>query len=135
MEEVFSTFWKQLIERPDGPMAFRFYLQPVMAIALAIHGGIKDARAGRPAYLFRLATDRGHRREHLLDGWRSIGRVFVLAIVLDTIYQIIVLHSLRPLEGVVIAIVLAIIPYALVRGPACRIAAHFMHRRATHANG
>jgi hypothetical protein len=128
MEEVLSTFWRELIERPEGPMAFRFYLQPLMALALAIHDGMKDARAGRPAYLFSLATDREHRRERLRDGWRSIGRVFVLAIVLDTIYQIAVLHALHPLQAVVIAIVLAIIPYVLVRGPACRIAAHLMHR-------
>ena len=114
-------------------MAFRFYLQPLMAIALAIHGGIKDARAGRPAYLFSLLTDIEHRRDQLWDGWHSIGRVFVLSIVPDTIYQIIVLHGLRPLEGVVIATVLAIIPYVLVRGPACRIAAHLMHRHAHHA--
>ncbi len=115
-------------------MAFRFYLQPLMAIALAIHDGMKDARAGRPAYLFSLASDKAGRSARLRDGWKSIGRVFALALGLDVIYQVAVLHGIRPVEGLLIAIMLAIVPYVLVRGPARRVAAHFMHRpHAPHA--
>jgi hypothetical protein len=134
MEELLSRFWHELAQRPEGPMAFRFYLQPLMAIALAIHDGIKDARAGRPAYLFSLASEPAERRARLRDGWRSIGRVFMLAFGLDVIYQVAVLNGLRPVEGLVIALILAIVPYVLVRGPACRIAGHFVHRaHAPHA--
>jgi hypothetical protein len=39
-----------LVERPDGPMRFRFILQPLMAAIAAIHDGREDARAGRSAY-------------------------------------------------------------------------------------
>jgi len=34
---VFERFWHDLLERPDGPMRFRFILQPLMAAIAAIH--------------------------------------------------------------------------------------------------
>jgi len=44
-------------------------------------------------------------------------------VALDCIYQIIILHWIHPLEAIVVAFLLAIIPYLLVRGPVNRIAA------------
>jgi len=41
--EVLRQFWHDLIERPDGPMRFRFFLQPLMAAIAAIHDGRGDA--------------------------------------------------------------------------------------------
>ena len=92
-----------------------------MAMALAVRDGIRDARQGRAAYLWAVVTHRAHRREFLRDGWRSIGKVFVLAAILDMVYQIIVLKGLRPVETLVIAVTLAIVPYALLRGPVNRV--------------
>jgi hypothetical protein len=132
MHDLISNMWQQLAERPSGPMAFRFYLQPLMAIALAVIDGIKDARADRPAFLWTLATDPANRAERWRDGWRSIGRVFMLAIALDVVYEIIVLHALHPLESLIVATALALVPYMLLRGPVSRIARIFMHR-AHHA--
>ena len=60
----------------------------------------------------------------LRDGWKSIGKVFCLAMLLDVIYQLVVFHRLYPLELVTVPFVLAIIPYLLVRGPVTRIASH-----------
>jgi hypothetical protein len=34
----------QLMERIGGPLSFRLLLQPIMAIALAIRAGVRDAR-------------------------------------------------------------------------------------------
>ena len=45
--KVVEQFWHDLIDRPDGPMRFRFVLQPVMATVVAIRDGLEDARAGR----------------------------------------------------------------------------------------
>jgi hypothetical protein len=42
--------WLQLIERPDGPMAFRIILQPSMAAIAAFFRIRKDARAGRSGW-------------------------------------------------------------------------------------
>jgi hypothetical protein len=126
--------WHEILARPEGPMAFRFYLQPLMAITLAVIDGIKDARAGQLPFLWALASDPLHRHERWVRGWKSISRVFVLALALDVIYEILVLHALRPLQSLLIATVLALVPYMLVSGPACRIARVFVQRsRARHA--
>jgi hypothetical protein len=122
MDNPFSTFWQEIVARPEGPLAFRFYLQPLMAAGLAIRDGLKDAQLGKPAYFWAVFTDRSNRRAFMRDGWQAIKRVFVLAIAIDLIYQLIVLKGVRPLETLVIAVMLAIVPYLLVRGPANRIA-------------
>jgi hypothetical protein len=93
-----------------------------MAVFLAIRAGIKDAREGRPIYFWALFTHAAQRRQLLRDGWKSVGRVFILAIVIDAIYQFIVFRWFYPGEALVVAFVLAIVPYLLVRGPVNRIA-------------
>ena len=50
------------------------------------------------------------------DGWKSVGKVFVLALVLDVVYQIIVLRFVYPGETLLVAFVLAIVPYLILRG-------------------
>jgi hypothetical protein len=93
-----------------------------MAVFLAIRAGIKDAREDSPIYFWAFFTHPAQRRQLLRDGWKSVGRVFILAIVIDAVYQIIVFRWLYPGEALVVAFVLAIVPYLLVRGPVNRIA-------------
>ena len=45
------------------------------------------------------------------DGWKSVGRLFFLAFVLDLVYQFIVQPSFRLRASIFVAIVLAIVPY------------------------
>jgi hypothetical protein len=122
MEHMFARIWGHMIDRVTGPMKFRLILQPVMAVFFAIRGGLKDARDGRPAYFWALFTDSRERKAMLKDGWKAVGKVFILAIVLDVIYQIIEQRWVYPGEAVIVAIILAILPYLLVRGPVNRIA-------------
>jgi hypothetical protein len=49
---VLQRFWRDLVERPDEPMRFRFILQPLMAAIAAIRDGCEDARTGRTAYFW-----------------------------------------------------------------------------------
>lgn len=56
------------------------------------------------------------------QAWRDIGKVFVIAAALDFTYQVSVHHAVFFLELVITASLLALLPYALVRGPACRLA-------------
>jgi hypothetical protein len=116
--------WHEVAARPDGPLAMRFYLQPLMATILAVRDGLKDARNGRPAYFWALFTH-PDRRDLIHDGWRSVGKIFIIAIVLDIIYQIIVLRGIRPVETLLVATLLAIVPYTALRGPVNRIAKLF----------
>jgi len=136
MGHILLRAWMSLGPRISGPMKFRLILQPGMATFLAIRNGLKDAREGKPPYFWALFTDPAGRRSMLRDGWKSVGKVFVLAIVLDAIYQYIVQRWIYPGETVLVAIILAIIPYLLVRGPANRIARwKGNHAKARKADG
>ena len=119
---VFTDLWDGLVSRSTGPLKFRFFLQPGMAIFLAVRCGLRDSREGKPPYFWAIFTDPAQRRELLHDGWKSIGKVFILAVALDCIYQAIELHWIYLFEAILVALLLAIIPYLLVRGPVNRIA-------------
>jgi hypothetical protein len=122
MDEMWMRFVDNLADRVSGPMKFRLLLQPVMAVIFAVISGLKDARTGKPPYFWALLTDPVHRRDMIKDGWKSVGKVFVLALILDVVYQIIVLRFVYPGEAIVVALALAIVPYLIVRGLVTRIA-------------
>lgn len=123
MEAIWTRFAENLVDRISGPMKFRFVLQPVMAVIFAVIAGLKDAKTGKPPYFWALFTNPAERAGMLKDGWKSVGKVFVLALVLDIVYQIIVLHTVYPGEVLIVALALAIVPYLIVRGLVTRIAA------------
>ncbi len=122
MEDIWMRFVGDLADRVTGPLKFRLLLQPVMAAIFAIIAGLKDARTGKPPYFWALITDPAHRRDMLKDGWKSVGKVFVLALILDVVYQVIVLRFVYPGEALVVAFVLAIVPYLILRGLVTRLA-------------
>jgi hypothetical protein len=121
MGSSLSHFWTDFIARFDGPMHFRLYMQPLMATLFALRDGKKDAREGRSAYLWSMLTDPEHRRYLLVSGWKGISKVFVLAFALDIVYQFMVWHGLKPVQALLTAAVLAVVPYVLLRGPANRV--------------
>jgi hypothetical protein len=121
MEDIVARFFENLVDRVSGPMKFRFVLQPLMAIFFAIKDGRKDAREERVPYFWAIFTSPGHRRDLLHSGWKSVGKVFIIALILDAVYQYIQLRMFYPGEAIVVAFVLAIIPYVLLRGPANRL--------------
>ena len=122
LEGLITRIWNDLISRPAGPLKFRFLLQPAMAVFLALRSGLKDSREGKPAFLWAVLVEPLHRRELLRDAWKSIGKLFLLAVVLDCAYQMVVFHWIYPGEAFVVSLFLAVIPYVLVRGPVNRIA-------------
>jgi hypothetical protein len=109
-------------DRISGPLRFRFVLQPVMASIFAVLAGLKDARGGKPPYFWALLSDLEHRRDMLKDGWKDVGKVFILALILDVVYQLIVLRFIYPAETIVVAFSLAIVPYLILRGLVTRTA-------------
>jgi hypothetical protein len=116
MDDILMRVMEDMGNRVSGPMKFRLVLQPVMASIFAIISGLNDAKAGKPPYFWALMTDPAHRTDMIRDGWKSVGKVFVLALVLDVVYQIIVLRFVYPGEAVIVAFVLAIVPYLILRG-------------------
>ena len=124
MEDLLSRIIENLVGRVSGPMKFRLILQPVMAAIFAIRSGLKDAKENKPPYFWAIFTDPDSRGDMIRDGWKSVGRVFILAIVLDAIYQFIVFRRFYPVEALLVAAILALVPYLLIRGPVNRIARH-----------
>lgn len=115
------SFINGLMARIEGPMSFRFVLQPLIALFFAFRDGRRDAREQRPPYFWALFTEPEHRREMLESGWHSIGKVFIVAIVLDLVFQYLVFSSFRLIGALLAGIILALIPYLLLRGPVNRI--------------
>jgi hypothetical protein len=124
MGSHFSGFYCDVLGRFDGPLHFRLYMQPLMAVFLAWRDGREDARAGRSAFGWTLLTDAAQRRYLIHSGWKGISRIFLLAYALDVVYQLIVWHGLKPMQALPVATLLAVIPYALLRGPFNRLLRH-----------
>jgi len=122
MDDLLNRIFENLIDRVSGPMKFRLILQPLMAIIFAVRSGLKDAKEGKPAYFWGLFTDPDNRRDMLRDGWKSVGKIFVIAIIIDLVYQFVVFRWFYPGEALLVAVILAFIPYLLIRGPVNRIA-------------
>jgi len=114
-------FIEGILVRLAGPMSFRFLMQPLMAIFFAIRDGRKDAQEGRSPYFWALFSEPENRREMLKSGWKSLSKVFILAIILDIVFQFIVFHGFRPGAGLIAGVILAVIPYLLIRGPVNRV--------------
>ncbi len=133
MDHLWIRVGDQLAARVTGPMKFRLVFQPLMASFFAIRSGLADARAGRPPYLWTILSDSGQRTAMIKDGWKSIGKVFVFAMLLDVVYQIIELRFVYLGEVIIVAFVLAIMPYLILRGLVTRLAVLIRHAVQNHA--
>ena len=67
-------------------------------------------------------TDPADRPRLFRSALKDVGKVFIVAIVLDTTYQLMVLRWLYPVQVLVVAVACAVVPYILLRGPVNRIA-------------
>lgn len=132
MDQWWLRFGHNMAGRLDGPLHLRFILQPLMSGLFALRDGVHDAQRREPAYFWSLFTDSGRRTVRLKEGWRSIGRIFVLALLIDAIYQIITLRHFYTGEAVITASLLAIVPYILLRGPVNRVAKILLADRRAH---
>ena len=100
---------------------------------------IKAKRAGMPLYellggksRFAIATychadgktveeTSNNVSKFLEAGWKDVAKVYVLAIILDVVYQYIVFRWVYPIQSLLVAFLLAFVPYFLIRGPVNRI--------------
>ena len=118
---LFTRFSDDLLGRLSGPLTFRLILQPAMAIYYGLRDGLRDAREGQPLYFRSVVTEPARRRALLLEGAKAVGRVLGLAVVMDVAYQLLVFHWVYPFETIVVVLLLAFVPYLLVRGAANRV--------------
>ncbi|MGE0024213.1 MAG: hypothetical protein AB7S70_11355 [Hyphomicrobium sp.] len=113
--EVHQRFWVDLMGRADGPMTFRFFLQPAMAAIAAAHDAVKDVREGHKAFFWTALRHPTQEKGRLREGLISTTRIMLLGIGMDVIYQARVFDRFYPAEAVMIAILLAVIPYFVLR--------------------
>ena len=116
LEEALARGWENLVGRWGGPMWFRLLMQPGVAIFFAVRAGLRDARLGKPSILCDLLSDPITRQERFRQVWKDVGTVFIVALVLDSIYQVIVQGGIFALELLITATVLALVPYVVSRG-------------------
>lgn len=113
---------KNLAGRVSGPMSLRLLIQPTVAIILAIRAGLRDGREGKVPYFWNVLVNLERRKDLLREGWKDASKLFAMACLLDIIYQLIVARWVYPLETLIVATVLALVPYVLLRGIVGRLA-------------
>ena len=121
MDETLARLWHNITARLTGPMNLRLIVQPTVGAIFAIRAGLGRPPGSTP-FLSTLLRNPVHRRELLRQGWKDVGKVFLLAAILDVIYQLIVHRGVYLLELLLTAVTLAIVPYVLLRDPISRIA-------------
>src|SRR3954464_13205125 len=132
MEEMFARAWNDLLARDSGPLHLRLFLQPLVATILAIRAGWADAWAGRPIFFWTLVREPAQARTMLRNLWRSVGKVFLIAVALDVAYQLIVLQWIYPVETLIVATMLALVPCMVVRAVGNRVVTVIRQRRLRH---
>jgi chromosome segregation and condensation protein ScpB len=105
---------------------------PTVVTFLAVRAGLRDAREGQPPFLWAILTDRARRRQLVIRAVKGIGKILVMATVLDTLYQLIFLRAMHLFQLVIVVLACAIVPYVAIRGPVTRIAV-FVRRKRTMA--
>lgn len=110
----------ELTQRWNGPFSLRLLLQPTMAALFALRDGKRDAMSGSDPYLSRLVFKRSERRETLASAWASVGKVLLIAIVLDCAFQVVTDGRFSLVQAGGIALILCAPPYTILRGPAAR---------------
>jgi hypothetical protein len=115
----FQRMWRDLIDRPSGPMAFRFILQPSMAAITATRDGLRDARTERSPYLWTIVRQSEERVALLREGLDATARIILLGLAMDVIYQVMVFKMFYPVEALIIAILLHSCPTCSFVGLSC----------------
>ena len=128
-----ESLLEYLREAASGRGSLRFILQPITATLLGIRAGRRDGRAGAPPYFVLLLTDRANRRAALKEGAKHVSKVFIIAVVVDTVLQFLAYGSVRPGWAISVGILLAGVPYIVVRGLTNRILS--LRRKGGSARG
>jgi hypothetical protein len=135
MQEIFTRYFENLIARTDGPLNLRFFIQPTVSLIFALRAAFKDAKEGNIPFLWRFFFSKEQRMHVAKDGWKDFGKIFIVGIVFDIIYQLIMIFKVKatayfyPLESITVATCLAVLPYILFRGPTNRLVSWLMKKK------
>jgi hypothetical protein len=128
--DVLTRVYHDILGRSTGPLNFRLVVMPTVVSILAVRAHRRDVREGRATALGAFINDPAERGRLLRSGLKDFGRVFIVAVVLDTTYQLLVFRRVYPGEVLFIAVACAIVPYFLVRGPIMRLLRLLLRKRS-----
>jgi hypothetical protein len=117
VEAVMSRV-EHLLGRAGGPLNFRLLIMPLVVTFFAVRAAMRDARSGQPPFFRTILTNPVGRRRLIRSGLKDVGKIFIVAVVLDTTYQLTVLKAFYLGELLVVAMATAILPYLVVRSAA-----------------
>lgn len=132
--EMITQGVQHLYDRADGPLHFRLVIMPTVVSLLAIRAGLRDARQGRSTFMWTVLTNPAKRPQFFRSAVKDIGRIFIVAVVLDTVYQLLVLRMFYVGEMLVVAVTCAIVPYIVIRGPVTLLTYRFYKNQTAAAD-
>lgn len=124
-------FWADMGLRLTGPAAFRFILQPILAVLYGVRDGVNDAKRGQPPYVFDIVMVPADRKRQAASGWAGIGKAVIFATVFDAVIQYMILGMIYPGAAIIVGVVCMAIPYVLARGITNRLVSRMPSIRAT----
>lgn len=127
--EMLQLRWEHLLGRAGGPLHFRLMVMPMVVTFFAVRAGLRDARAGKPGFVWKYLAEPDERRQLIRSALKDIGKILIVATVLDTIYQTLVYKSFYPGELLLVVFVSAVLPYILFRGPIAFIVRFIQKRK------
>jgi hypothetical protein len=110
--------YEHLVGRVGGPLNFRLLIMPLVVTFFAVRAAMRDARAGQPPFFQSIRTNPVERSRLVRSGLKDIGKIIIVAVVLDTIYQLTVLKAFYLGELLLVVMWSAILPYLVVRSAA-----------------
>jgi hypothetical protein len=127
------AFFEDIPKRFTGAGRFRFIMQPLIAITLGILSGIRDAHEGRPPYFYAVLFHPELRSEMLRSGFRTIINLLLMSILLDAIFQRIILGISYPAAAIVVGPILILAPYSISRACTNRFTRLIHNKRSQRA--
>jgi hypothetical protein len=110
-------------------------MQPAMAAFFGIRDGLRDGRQRKAPYFRTIFTNPAERGPLIKSGLKSVAKILILAVLLDGIYQFIMLRWFYPGEAIIVAVLLAFVPYLFIRGPTDRICRRWLSRHSAEPAG
>lgn len=116
MQDAWIRFWSDMVARTTGPMWFRLVLQPLVAMFFGVRAGLRDA-----SIVANGAERPGYRGVMFRQAWADLGKVALVAIVLDVIVQLLVLGTVYPGETLFVVFAIVVVPYQIIRSFVARL--------------
>jgi len=119
-----------IIARFTGPLHFRFIVQPIIAVILAMRDGRLDAKAGTPPFVLSFIVCPSQRSRLFRNAFHAVLIPVIVGIIADAIAQFMIFHHVRPIPAILVGTGVIGLPYAVARGLTNRVLSARYRRKA-----